>query len=202
LAAVSVVFQEDKHMLMFYDDEQQRDREILRFINEGLEAGDLCIYGTIYTRDEDYFQSLCSRIIDYEENVKKGNLLVVDFTPFYIAAMSCDLAPYEKVQNQLESMFRDRKDLRVRYIGDATGFLFKNKHFDECVMVEHWWQTNRIKEVTTLCVFEKSLLDKYPFNYQLQRVLENHDVAIDASGCACTAQVGKTQRGEDADGND
>jgi hypothetical protein len=202
LAAVSVVFQENKHMLMFYDDEQQRDREILRFINEGLEAGDLCIYGTIYTRDEDYFQSLSSRIIHYEENVKKGNLLVVDFTPFYIAAMSCDLAPYEKVQNQLESMFRDRKDLRVRYIGDATGFLFKNMHFDECVMVERWWQTNRIKEVTTLCVFEKSLVDKYPFNYQLQRVLENHDVAIDVSGCACTAQFDKTPRGEDADGSD
>ena len=118
-------------MILFYDDEQQRDREILRFINEGLESGHLCIYGTIYTRDEEYFQSLCSQITNYEDNVKKGNLLVVDFAPFYIAAMSNDLAPYERVQNQLESMFRDRKDLRVRYIGDATGFLFKNKHFDE-----------------------------------------------------------------------
>jgi hypothetical protein len=176
---MSVVFQEHKHMVMLYDDEQSRDQEIIRFINEGLLKGQLCIYGTIYTRDKDYFQSLCSQIIDFDENIKKGSLLVVDFAPFYVAAMSGDLAPYKEVQSKLEAMFRDKKDLSVRYVGDATGFLFKNQHFDECVMVEQWWQKIRIKEVSTLCVYDKSLFDKYPFRYQTKKILENHDVALD-----------------------
>lgn len=168
-------------MVLLYDDEHQRDEVILRFINEGLKAGQLCIYGTIFVRHTEYFRSLCSRIWDYEENVKNGNLLVVDFAPFYIAAMSNDLAPFQQVQRQLEVMFRDKKNLSVRFIGDATGFLFKNRHFDESALVESWWQENRIKEVTTLCVFERSLFDKYPFSSQKHKILENHDVTLVSS---------------------
>lgn len=171
-------------MALLYDSEQVRDSEIIRFINEGLKANQVCIYGTIHVRDKEYFQSLSSQILDYEENVKKGRLLVVDFAPFYVAAMTSDLAPYEQVQRQLEAMFKDNKEMKVRYVGDATGFLFKNRHFDECAMIEEWWQNVRIEAVTTLCLFQKSLFDKYPFSHHKHRILANHDVAIDANGSA------------------
>lgn len=166
-------------MALLYDNEQQRDREIIRFINEGLKGNELCIYGTIHVRDKEYFQSLSSQILDYEENVKKGRLMVVDFAPFYIAALTGDLTPYKKVQEQLEAMFKDNAKMKVRYIGDATGLLFKNRHFDECVMIEEWWQKNRIEAVTTLCLFQKSLLEKYPFSNHKHRILTNHDVALE-----------------------
>lgn len=179
---MSAVFQERKHMALFYDNEQQRDKEIIRFINEGLESGQLCVYGTIHLRDREYFQSLSSQIVDYEENVKNGRLMVVDFAPFYIAALTGDLAPYKQVQMQLETMFELNKEMKVRYVGDATGFLFKNKHFDECAMVEEWWQGTRIEAVTTLCLFQKSLLDEYPFTYHKNRVFTCHDLSIGADG--------------------
>jgi hypothetical protein len=179
---MSVAFHERKHMALFYDNEQQRDSEIIRFINEGLKEGQLCIYGTIYVRDEEYFRRLSSRIVDFEENVKKGNLLVVDFTPFYVAAMTDDLTPYKEVQKQLQSAFKDKQDLKVRFLGDATGFLFKNKHFDECILIEEWWQNSRIEAVTTLCLFQKSLFEEYPFSYHRHRILSNHDVVLHANG--------------------
>lgn len=181
-ARMSISFTERKHMALFYDSQLQRDSEIIRFINEGLTEGQLCIYGTIHVRDKEYFQTLSSRIADYEENVKKGNLLIVDFAPFYIAALSEDLSPYKQVQMQLEQMFRDKKDLRVRYVGDATGLLFKNRHFDECMMVEEWWQKTRMAAVTTLCLFQKSLIDTDPFNYQRMRVFLHHDMVLNVNG--------------------
>lgn len=179
---MSVAFHEREHMALLYDDEQQRDGEIIRFINEGMQAGELCIYGTIHVRDKEYFQSMASRIVDYKENVKKGNLLVVDFAPFYIAALANDLTPYMEVHKQLEAMFSANREMKVRYVGDATGFLFRNRHFDECAMIEQWWQNSRIKAVTTLCLFQKSLFEKHPFSYHKHRVLENHDMALDAGG--------------------
>lgn len=181
-------------MALLYDSEQVRDSEIIRFINEGLKANQVCIYGTIHVRDKEYFQSLSSQILDYEENVKKGRLLVVDFAPFYVAAMTSDLAPYEQVQRQLEAMFKDNKEMKVRYVGDATGFLFKNRHFDECAMIEEWWQNVRIEAVTTLCLFQKSLFDKYPFSHHKHRILANHDAVMDANGvAACCNESGKKE---------
>jgi hypothetical protein len=177
---MSAAFQDRKHMALFYDSDKQRDGEIIRFINEGLEGGQFCIYGTIHVRDKEYFQDMSSQIVDYEENVRKGNLLVVDFSPFYIAALTGDLTPYKQVQKQLEEMFERNKEMKVRYVGDATGLLFKNKHFDECAMVEEWWQGARIEAVTTLCLFQKSLLDEYPFNHHKHKIFANHDVAIGA----------------------
>jgi hypothetical protein len=171
-------FQECKHMAFFYDNEVQRDDEIIRFINEGLADGQLCIYGTIHVTDKEYFKTVSSRITDYKENVNKGNLIVVDFLPFYIAALKHDLTPYKEVKKTLEDMLRYKKDTKVRYVGDATGYLFKNGQFGECIMVESWWQNVRMPAVTTLCLFQKSLMGTSPFDQHKSRVAHTHDILL------------------------
>lgn len=80
----------------------------------------------------------------------------------FLAAIRCDLTPYKEVQKQLEDVLKDKKDMKVRYVGDATGYLFKNGYFYECIMVESWWQSVRMPMVTTLCLFDKSLMNKSP----------------------------------------
>src|SRR5438876_233450 len=117
-------FLDGKHMALFYDTEQQRDNEIIRFLNEGLANSQLCIYGTIHVTDQEYFRTLTSRITDYDANVRKGNLMVVDFVPFYSAALKRDLTPYREVGQRLEQLIKDKPDMKVRYVGDATGYLF------------------------------------------------------------------------------
>ena len=99
-------FQECKHAALFYKTERQRDDEIIHFLNEGLAEGQLCIYGTIHVTDKVYFQTLTSRITNYDENIKQGNLMVVDFVPFYVAALKRDLTPYKEVQKQLEELIQ------------------------------------------------------------------------------------------------
>lgn len=171
-------FQECKHMAFFYDNGQQCDDEIIRFINQGLEGGQLCIYGTVHFRNKEYFRTLSSKIKNYEQNVKDGHLVVVDFVPFYDAALKGDLTPYKEVQSKLCELFVRNDDLKVRYVGDATGLLFKDGHFDECVMIESWWQQNRIEAVTTLCLFQKSLMDESPFADEKERVIRSHDAIL------------------------
>ena len=166
-------------MTFLYDNDGQRDTEVIRFINEGLAGGQLCIYGTVRLQDKG-FKAISSKITDYDENVKNGNLWVVDFVPFYIAALNNDLAPYKQVHEQLEEMLKAKKDTKVRFVGDATGFLFENKHFDECIMIEDWWQRVRSEQVTTLCLFQKSLMHEFPFSRHKKRVLHAHDVALEA----------------------
>jgi hypothetical protein len=171
-------FQECKHMAFFYDSEQQRDDEIIRFINRGLADSQLCIYGTIHVTDKEYFKRMSSRITDYEQNVKKGNLMVIDFVPFYTAALKHDLTPYKEVGKALKEILKYKKHTKVRYVGDATGYLFKNEQFDECIMIESWWQNNRMPVVTTLCLFEKSLMNASPFDRQKNRVANTHDIIL------------------------
>ncbi|MFY3741925.1 MAG: hypothetical protein HMLIMOIP_002386 [Candidatus Nitrosomirales archaeon] len=168
-------------MALFYDNEEQRDNEIIHFINEGLAEGQLCIYGTIHVSDKEYFETLTSRIINYEENVKKGNLMVVDFIPFYLAALKHDLTPYKEVQKQLEDVLKNKKDMKVRYVGDVTGYLFKNGYFYECIMIEGWWQNIHLPLITTLCLFDKSLMDKSPFDNHKNKVIHTHDVVLDSN---------------------
>ena len=174
-------FQEQKHIALFYDIELQRDNEIIRYINEGLSEGQLCIYGSIHVSDKEYFKTLTSRITNYEGNVKKGNLMVVDFVPFYIAALKRDLTPYKEVQKQLEQLLKNNKDMKVRYVGDATGYLFKNGYFDECLLIEAWWQNVHIPVVTTLCLFDKSLMDKSPFDKHKNKVIHTHDIVLNSN---------------------
>jgi len=173
-------FQERKHNAYFYDSEDKRDSEIVCFLNEGLAYGELCIYGTIHVSDSEYFNTITSRITNYEDNVKQRNLIVVDFIPFYIAALKRDLTPYKEVQQRLQTMIAEKPNLKVRYVGDATGYLFKNGYFDECIMIEAWWQNLHQPFITTLCLFDKSLMATPPFNTHKNTVIHNHDIAVNS----------------------
>jgi hypothetical protein len=130
--------------------------------------------------DREYFKAMSSRITNYEQNVKAGNLMVIDFAPFYDAALRHDLTPYKKVGQELERMRGKKKDMEVRYVGDATGRLFGNKHFDECFMIESWWQDIRMQTVTTLCLFPKSLMGTSPFDREKGRIVQTHNVILDS----------------------
>lgn len=88
------------------------------------------------------------------------------------------MTPYKGVQKAIEEKLGDKKDARVRIVGDATGYLFKNARFDECIMVESWWQGARMPAVSTLCLFEKSLMNEIPFKQHRNRVAHSHDILL------------------------
>lgn len=172
----------NKHIMLLYDDAGGLDAAVADYINVGLERGQLCVYATVHYRDEGYLEKFSSLITNYKENVDSGNLMVIDLASFYISALTGDMKPFEDAKKLFAEKARERNDKHVRFVGDGTGFLFKNRHFDECAMIEQWWQ-ERPFEGSYVCPFEKSLLHAFPHDAK-DVVMETHDVVVDVSGPA------------------
>lgn len=169
------------HIALIYEDRGELDKIIANYLNEGLRAGQLCVYTTIHYRDKGHLEKFAESIIDYKENLEKGNLIVMDLAPLYISALLGDLQPFEEAKKLFIEKAEDRLNKHIRFYGDGTGFLFKNNHFDECAMVEEWWQQKPF-EGSYVCSFPKQLLDNFPQEmYSKRAVINTHDVVVNAS---------------------
>jgi hypothetical protein len=171
---------DNQHIVLLYNEERNRHKAVARFINEGLKRGQLCVYGSISYRDKDHLDGIKSLISGHEDHQKQGNLLFIDLAPIYIAAMQGNLGPFEQARDQLVQIAEKRNDKHIRFVGDCAGFLFKNKHFEECLMVEGWGQQKPFFG-SYLCPYNKQFLDKHPYHAHKRSLLSvKHDLVVDA----------------------
>lgn len=170
-----------EHIALVYENKKDLDSAVSKYINEGLRRQQFCVYATVHFRDKGYLDNFSLSIDNYKENVEQGNLLIVDLASFYISALLGDMTPFEDAKKLFAERVKDRKDKHVRFVGDGTGFLFKNKHFDECAMVEQWWQ-ERPFEGSYVCPFPKQFFDAFPHSMHSERaVVVWHDIIVNAS---------------------
>jgi len=187
------------HIALLYDKQEQLNAHVAEYINEGLKRGQLCVYASVHFRDEDYVQQLASLIPDYEGHIKRGNLLIIDLAPYYICSLLGDIKPFEEAKKLFTDLVKDRADKHVRFVGDGTGFLFKNKHFDECDRLEQWWQEKPF-EGSCLCPYLKPFFNSFPHDVHSKHVVvANHDIVLDISEDASTQQATLPREGITAD---
>ena len=165
----------DEHIILLYDDNYNRDDAVIRYINEGLKRNQLCILAL--NRDEKTIAKMSSEIVNYDENINKENLLIEDSKPLYFSALGGDMKPFDDLKEQLIVRVKDRLDKRIRIVGDVVSFLFKNKHFDECIALEEWWQKKPF-EGSYVCPYPKSIFAEYSFNDHKDRLFNTHDKLI------------------------
>jgi hypothetical protein len=171
-----------EHIALLYDNEYERDTLAAAYINEGLKRGQLCAYASVVNLDSVTLNNtLGSKIVDFDENIRKGNLVLIKLSSHYVEALTGNLEPFNVMERDLTEKAKIRKDKHVRIVADCAGFLFENKHFDECVELEEWWH-HKPFEGSYLCPFPNSLCDKFPYNYHKYRVFGNHDIIIDEHG--------------------
>jgi CRISPR/Cas system-associated endoribonuclease Cas2 len=169
----------NEHILLLYDNEDERDKLTAKYINEGLKHEQLCVYASVMNPDTRTLNdTLKSRIVDFDNNIKEGNLLLVNLSTHYLGALASDLEPFNIMERELTDRAKIRQDKHVRIVADCAGFLYENKHFDECVELEQWWHQKPF-EGSYLCPFRNSLCDKFPYNHHKYRVFGNHDIIID-----------------------
>lgn len=172
----------NEHILLLYDNEYERDKLVAEYINEGLKRGQLCAYASVMNPDiRTLNNTLKSRIVDFDNNIREGNLLLVKLSTHYVGALTGNLEPFDTMERELTERAKIRQDKHVRIVADCAGFLYENKHFDECVELEQWWHQKPF-EGSYLCPFQNSLCDKFPYNYHKYRVFGNHDIIIDERG--------------------
>lgn len=122
-------------------------------------------------------RKISTKILDYEENVRKGNLLILDLEPYYGLALKNDFKPFEDLKKSIIEKVKERSDKHVRFYGDLGSFLFKNKHFEQCLLLEEWWQNNPFVG-TKICPYQNSMFNEYPYGEQKEQVIHAHDCII------------------------
>jgi archaellum biogenesis ATPase FlaH len=175
---------QNSHIMLLYNNQQDLNDAYITYINEGLAQGQLCVFASVLLQNNDFLKDISSRIINFEENVQNENLMLVDMAKYYIQAMMDNLQEFDNLKNKLVDKVRNdkkRNDKHIRLIDDCSEFLFKNKHFEECVNLENWIHQKRF-EGSVLCPYSKSLFDQFPYCYYLFRVFHSDDIVIDSRG--------------------
>jgi MEDS: MEthanogen/methylotroph, DcmR Sensory domain len=172
------------HLILLYNDQDDLDKAIAEYINEGLKRGQICVHASVSLANEGYLENFSSQITDYKGNLEKGNLIVVDLVPYYINAMVGNLESFNLLKEEVTrnaNKDKNRKDKHIRLTADCATLLLRNKHFEECINLESWWHEKPFKG-SYVCPYPKLLLDQYPFSTFLSRLIHNHDIIVDSNG--------------------
>ena len=165
-----------RHIMIGYDSYEDFYDLSCKFINEGLKRNQICVYAALKDIDDEK-KKLSEKIKDFDENVGKGNLLIIDLKEFYIHVLQNNFEKFHNLLDILSEKTKDRTDKRVRLCGFLTGFFYEKKHFDECIALEDWWENNNF-EGTVLCPYPKSSMEIDTFDNSLEKVMSLHNNVI------------------------
>ncbi len=188
--------------MLLYNDCSERELVSIKYVNQGLREKQLCIYASVDAYNTSHLSKMSRQIKEYEENIIKRNLIILNLKPFYDSALAGDLTPFDEfyIQLQQELKHRDGKD-GVLIVADCTDNLFRHKHFDQCDIVEKWWQDVYLKWlqrqektrgkdqnhiINVICPHSGSLLSRHPFDKRKHQLSHNHSIIIDTAGYILT----------------
>lgn len=188
--AESILRSSDKHHLMLlYDNEQERSSTEIDCINRALAAGQYCIYATVDANDQKFLDDLACMIQNYQFQIDTGNLKIVNFMPFYESATRADLKPFKELKSIVESEIQARmaagKSGKALLVADAACNLSKNVQFEECVTLEGWWQDTYNEwmasklEITIICAHPSTVLKQVAYQKQNGRISHVHSLTLD-----------------------
>src|SRR5919197_5442094 len=97
-----------EHVMLLCNNHNECDSAAVDFMNEGLRAGQLCIYASVFNGDKPHINKISPKFQNYQENIEKGNLVMIDFLPFCESAKASNLAVFEQLKELVEELLRKR----------------------------------------------------------------------------------------------
>ena len=182
----------NEHVMVLYNNDDDRNNAAVNLINGGLKNGFQCIYASVYAYDSESssnISNLSTKILKYKENIEKYELRIVDFKPYYESALNIDFSPFKKLKTEMEETLNKRKSEgkkdTILVFADAACLLSQNKHFDECEILEWWWNetTTEWKQnnqnITVVCPHPGQILNN-PLLSEIKRQIGTmHTVTFD-----------------------
>jgi len=90
-----------QHALLLYSDDEDKASE--KCVNEALRRGQLTIYAPVNNNCGSE-----SEIINYDDNVNRGNFLTLDIRSFYNFLLAGNTEPFEELKILLEEAIKER----------------------------------------------------------------------------------------------
>jgi hypothetical protein len=185
------------HICMYYENESQSSSSfvtvtkntILQYIDEGLRQNQICVYLSLNNLEKDYPKTILSQIPNLKKNEEKNFMIIKNSDDYYISAVCDNLKPFEDLKRQIfeKAILNNKKAVRI--VCDIPDFLFRNKHFDQCIALEEWWDQT-IEEmnkrhglnISLLCLYNSNNFQNTPFKYHISRINDNHSNICDSDG--------------------
>lgn len=186
--------------MLLCNNQDEYDSAAIDSINEGLKAGQLCIYASVFNSDKSHLSKISSKITNYLENIEKGNLVIIDFLPFYGSAKASNLAPFKQLKKRVEGLLHKRisegKGDKVLLFAEAAGFLSEHCHFDKSVELESWWNDTHFEwlknklNITVLCPHSATVLNEESNLYAKSQIGKAHSLTLELQKCRIRANGG------------
>jgi hypothetical protein len=177
-----------QHAMLLYSNDE--DNATANYVNEALSRRQLTVYVPINTDNNNasHLSKIVSEIVNYEENVNRGNLLTLDIRSFYNFALDGNMQPFEELKILLEDAIKERiasdKNDEVIFVSGIAGTLTTNQKFNESVNAERWWQKTYFEwlqkglKVTMICLHPSPILNKNQFMDYKQAISSLHDITL------------------------
>lgn len=185
-----------KHVMLLYDSDDERKDTAVDYINEGLKSGHLCIYASVDAYDNAskwHYSNLSSKIKNFDENLTQGNLVIIDFKPFFEAARKGDPTLFNQIKSQLETMLNQRvsdgRGDKILLFSDAACTLSENREFEESIELESWWHSahqewirssSQQKNITVLCPHPAVVFNEEKAAHAKAQIAAVHSVVLEA----------------------
>lgn len=179
-----------KHVMLMYNNQEDRAKAAAYWINQALDEGAVCIYASVHALDLSHplgIEKLCIKIKDCKENIQNKNLEIVDFEPYFKSALRGNLFPFEELKNYLENAVDDRiakgEKPRIIVFADAACKMCELNLFDKSEVLERWWQDAHDKwidnnyDITVICPHPHLILKNEPDSQF--GIMESHDILVD-----------------------
>lgn len=179
--------------MLLCNNQDEYDSAAIDSINEGLGAGQLCIYASVFNGDKSHLSKISSKITNYLENIEKGNLVIIDFLPFYESAKASNLAPFKHLKKRIENFLYKRisegKGDKVLIFAEAAGFLSEHCNFDKSIELESWWNDAHFEwlkntlNITVLCPHSATVLNEESNLYVKSQIVKAHSLTLELQKC-------------------
>ena len=197
----------NEHIMLLYSSDDERNNAAVNYINNGLKNGYQCIYASINAYDSESssnISNLSSNIDNYKENIERDELRIVDFKPYYESALNVDFRPFKKLKTELEETLNRRKSEgkkdAILVFADAACFLSHNNQFDECEILEWWWNETTTEwrqnnqNIIVVCPHPGLVLNNPLLSDTKGHLTGTHTITIDLNQSTAENQKKKEKR--------
>jgi len=177
------------HLMLLYEEEDTLNQEISQVLADALKTGRLCAYASVHASETDHIEKISRNIPDFHKHVREGDLVIINFRPFYDSMLQNDLTLFEKLKQDLEEKVYDRsrigKNSNVLVVADCAGNLTKGKYFDQSIKLEKWWQATcaawQIKglNISLVCPHPSALLGHEERGRELSQLSNAHTLTLE-----------------------